>query len=162
MRYFALIFSFFLLTGFAHKFYVSITELKHNAENAAIEISVKLFTDDLEAALEAGTTKKLWIGDAREAPETDSLLAAYFDRKFDVEVNGETQKPVFLGKELEADVTWCYLEIADIAIIKNLSIDNRLLTEISDEQKNIVHVNVGGTEKSLLLKRGQTDGEVSF
>lgn len=162
MRYFLLVFSFFLLTGFAHKFYVSITEVNHNVENAAIEISVKLFTDDLEAALEAGTTKKLWIGDTREAAETDSLLAAYFDRKFDIEVNGKTQKPILLGKETEADATWCYLEITNVSTIKNLIIDNRLLMEISDEQKNIVHINAGGSEKSLLLRHGKTDGAVSF
>jgi len=163
MRYFILVIGFFLLTGFAHKFYVSITEVTHNAENASLEIAVKLFTDDLEAALEAGTTTKLWIGDPdREAPETDSLLARYFEERLTIEVNGEIQKANMLGKELEADVTWCYLEINNIPTIDKLNISNRLLTEISDEQKNIVHVYVGDKEKSLLLRRGKMSGEVTF
>lgn len=163
MRYFILVIGFFLLTGFAHKFYVSIMEVTHNTENASLEIAVKLFTDDLEAALEAGTTTKLWVGDPdREAPETDSLLARYFEQRLTIEVNGKTQKASMLGKELEADVTWCYLEINNIPTIDKLNISNHLLTEISDEQKNIVHVYVGDKEKSLLLRRGKMSGEVTF
>ncbi len=163
MRYFILVVGFFLLTGFAHKFYVSIMEVTHNAENASLEIAVKLFTDDLEAALEAGTTTKLWVGDPdREAPETDSLLANYFERRLTIEVDGETQKATLLGKELEADVTWCYLEINDVPTVSKINISNLLLTELFDEQKNIVHVYVGDEEKSVLLQRGKGSGELSF
>jgi len=138
MRYFILLFVFFLSSGFAHKFYVSITEVNYNTENKSLEISIKLFTDDLEAALEEGTTKKLWIGDEREAPETDSLLATYLNKKFNIHVNDEAQIAAFLGKELEADVTWCYLEIMNVSDIKNITVNNRIFMELFDDQKNLV------------------------
>jgi len=162
MRYFILLSVFFLSSGFAHKFYVSITEVNHNTENESLEISIKLFTDDLEAALEVGQTKKIWIGDEREAPETDSLLADYMSKKFVITINDEVQKATFLGKELEADVTWCYLEIMDVADIKSLTISNRIFMELFDDQKNLVHIYVGDDEKSLLLRQGQESKEVSF
>ena len=118
MRYIALILSFFLLTSFYHKFYVSISEVNHNKETAAVEISMKIFTDDLEAALEEMTTQKLWIGDPeRELAATDSLLAIYFDKKLTISINEEEKEAIFIGKELEADVTWCYLEIQDLSLI---------------------------------------------
>ncbi len=164
MRYFALVLSFFLLTSFSyHKFYVSISEVNHNTETAALEISMKIFTDDLEAALEEDTSEKLWIGDPeREVPTTDSLLAIYFDKKVTVSVNGEEKEAIFLGKELEADVTWCYLEIQDVPAVKSVSIDNRILMELFDDQKNLVHIYANGKEKSLFLRRGKTTGEVSY
>lgn len=161
---FYLLLSFLLLTSFSyHKFYVSISEVNHNTETAALEISMKIFTDDLEAALEADTSEKLWIGDPeREAVATDSLLAVYFDKKMTININGEKSEAVFLGKELEADVTWCYLEIQDVPAVKSVSIDNRILMELFDDQKNLVHIYANGKEKSLFLRRGKTVGEVSY
>ena len=136
MRYIALILSFFLLTSFYHKFYVSISEVNHNKETAAVEISMKIFTDDLEAALEEMTTQKLWIGDPeRELAATDSLLAIYFDKKLTISINEEEKEAIFIGKELEADVTWCYLEIQDVPVISSITIDNRILVELFDDQK---------------------------
>jgi len=164
MRYFALVLSFFLLTSFSyHKFYVSISEVNHNTETAALEISMKIFTDDLEAALEADTSEKLWIGDPeREVITTDSLLAVYFGKRLTFNINGEEREAVFIGKELEADVTWCYLEIQDIPAVKSVSIDNRILMELFDDQKNLVHIYANGKEKSLFLRRGKTVGEVVY
>ena len=163
MRHFAILIGFFLLTGFCHKFYVSISEVNHNAENASLEISMKIFTDDLEDALEVGTSKKIWLGDPkREVPETDSLLANYLERKLTFTVNGEAQTPVFIGKELEADVTWCYLEIKGVTDLKSIAIDNRLLLDLFDEQKNLIHIYANDKEKSLFLRRGKSSGEVTY
>jgi len=140
-----------------------IAEVNHNTETAALEISMKIFTDDLEAALEADTSEKLWIGDLeREAAATDSLLAVYFDKKLTININSEEREAVFLGKELEADVTWCYLEIQDVPAVKSVSIDNRILMELFDDQKNLVHIYANNKEKSLFLRRGKTVGEVSY
>ena len=163
MRHFAILIGFFLLTGFCHKFYVSISEVNHNAENASLEISMKIFTDDLEDALEVGASKKIWLGDPeREVPETDSLLANYLERKLTFTVNGEAQTPIFIGKELEADVTWCYLEIKDVTDLKSIAIDNRLFLDLFDEQKNLVHIYANDKEKSLFLRRGKSSGEVTY
>jgi len=163
MRHFVILIGFFLLTGFCHKFYVSISEVNHNAENASLEISMKIFTDDLEDALEVGTSKKIWLGDPkREVPETDSLLANYLERKLTFTVNGEAQTPLFIGKELEADVTWCYLEIKGVTDLKSIAIDNRLFLDLFDEQKNLIHIYANDKEKSLFLRRGKSSGEVTY
>ena len=52
-------FSFFLLTGVQshspaterHPFYISVTEVAHNAKEKSLEVSCKIFADDMEAAL---------------------------------------------------------------------------------------------------------------
>ena len=38
--------------GFFHPFYVSVTEINHNAKSKTIEISTKIFFDDLERDIE--------------------------------------------------------------------------------------------------------------
>jgi len=162
MRLIVLLSVFFLSTGFAHKFYVSMTDIHYNAKNQSLEISVKVFADDLETAIQSSEDDKLWVGDKKEAPQVDSLIEAYFRKKFQVLVNGEAVDFDFLGKEAEADVIWCYLEIMDVEKLESLDISNRIFMHLFDEQKNLVHIYVGDSEESLLLMKGKESGKVQF
>lgn len=162
MRLILLLTVFFLSTGFAHKFYVSMTDIHYNAKKQSLEISVKVFTDDLETAIQSSEDDKLWIGDKKEAPQVDSLIETYFRKKFQVSVNGEAAKFDFLGKESETDVVWCYLEIKDVAKLESLDVSNRVFMHLFDEQKNLVHIYAGDAEESLLLTKGKESGAVRF
>lgn len=162
MRFILLLSVFFLSTGFAHKFYVSMTDIQYNPKNESLEISIKVFADDLETAIQSSEDDKLWVGDKKEAPQVDSLIEAYFQQKFQLTVNGEKSQYQFIGKEAETDVVWCYLEVADVQEIKSLEVSNRIFMELFDEQKNLVHLYVGETEKSLLLMKGQEREVVEF
>jgi len=162
MRFILLISAFFLSTGFAHKFYVSMTDIHYNAANQSLEISVKVFADDLETAIQSSEDDKLWVGDKQEAPQVDGLIEAYFRKKFQVSVNGEAADFDFLGKEAEVDVIWCYLEITDVAKLESLEISHQVFMHLFDEQKNLVHIYVGDSEESLLLMKGQESGTVRF
>ena len=37
-----------------HPFFVSVTEINHNAKNHSVEVSCRMFYDDLERALDDG------------------------------------------------------------------------------------------------------------
>ena len=58
-----------------HEFHLSLTEINHNAENRSLEISIKLFTDDLTTALiQAGASKKIELGTEAEPPAANELV----------------------------------------------------------------------------------------
>ena len=50
---------FFAVSVKAHPFYVSIATLHYNQESRALEITLKVFTDDLEASIKNLTKKTL-------------------------------------------------------------------------------------------------------
>lgn len=150
------------VSGARHPFYVSICQIDHNPEAKSLELTFKIFTDDLEKALEAQGTGKLYLGDPREAQEADRYLYNYLKSQVVIVVNGDTAAFRYVGKEVEMDVTWCYVEIASVAEVKKIAVANRILLEIYEDQTNIVHVKVDGKQKSMLLRKGKIADAVEF
>ncbi|MFC7525299.1 DUF6702 family protein [Parapedobacter sp. GCM10030251] len=135
-----------------HPFYVSITTVDYNKEAQRVEISCRIFYDDLEVALKAAehaTTIDL-INPANRN-ETDSLIARYLRRSMNLSVNGQPQTLHYLGYEIEDDVAWCYLEATKITSVQRIAVNNRLLFDRFAKQSNILHVTANGTRKSIKL-----------
>ncbi|MDZ7269276.1 MAG: hypothetical protein ONB48_16980 [candidate division KSB1 bacterium] len=151
-----------LLLGVRHPFHVSVCQVDHNPQTQALEITFRLFTDDLEEALLAQGTGRLMLGDSREAPAVDRYLFNYLKHAVVFVVNGDTARFQYVGRETETDVTWCYVEILKIAQVKKIAITNRLLHELFEDQINLVHVKAGGKLKSLQLRRGHATDTLEF
>jgi len=77
-------------------------------------------------------------------------------------VNGTKKNLAFIGKEVELDVTWCYIEVLDLGRVETISVFDDMLIELFIDQVNIVQANYEEVEKSLLLKRGKTKGTIEF
>lgn len=150
------------VAGVRHPFYVSICQIDHNPEAKSLELTFKIFTDDLEKALEAQGTGKLYLGDPREAQDADRYLYNYLKNQVVIVVNGDTVAFRYVGKEVEMDVTWCYLEITQVTEVNKIAVTNRILLEIYEEQTNLVHVKAGGQQKSMLLRKGKIADTVEF
>jgi hypothetical protein len=125
-----------------------------------MEVSMRIFPDDLDRALLQKTGIQTQLGTELEAPSADSLLGAYLLECFSVKINGEKAEFHFLGKEPEADAIWCYLESEPVSQPQTVSIFHDLLTEIFPEQVNIVQVYLEKWNKGLLLNRQERSGEL--
>jgi hypothetical protein len=147
----------------AHEFHLSLTEINHNTENKTLEISIKLFTDDLTSALiQAGAPTNLELGTEAEPPAANELVAAYLQRHFLIKVNGKDQSFKYLGKEPEMDATWCFLEIYSVKTVNELEVVNSCLLEAFDDQTNMVNLNVNGRKKSGLARKGKANLKFEF
>ncbi|MDW3646900.1 MAG: DUF6702 family protein [Bacteroidia bacterium] len=153
---------FFLLSGFVHPFYVSVSQIGYNSESKSLEIACKIFVDDLETALEAAGAKDLYIGLENEKAGADDIIDNYLRKHIDIRINGEKVEGSFLGKEVVDDVIWSYIEYQDVAFPSEFSIDNTLLIDELEGQQNIVHVKVAGKEKSLRLFKGRSKDVLNF
>ncbi len=132
------------LTGAGHKFYVSITQIDVVADSHKLEISARIFTDDLEASVQEATGQKLRMGSGKEHPKADSLLYDYLLSQLTIKQDNIPLKLIYIGKEVESDVTWIYLESSEgISTEKPLSIRNSLLQDLFPDQKNLVNVKLG-------------------
>ncbi|QGY42670.1 hypothetical protein GM418_03075 [Maribellus comscasis] len=149
-------------TGAAHPFYVSICQINYNTQNRALEISVKIFADDLMAALEQRNVKDLHLGEPQENSETDKYIFSYLKDKLQIATEEKTLDYFFLGKEMEDDAVWCYLETDEVNTFNKIEVTNTILTELFDTQNNIVQVTSKGKTKNLLLKKGNTSGSLNF
>ena len=141
-----------------HKFYVAIYQINYVSQKKRIEITARIFIDDLNEALEFKFKKKTFIGTEKESPEDVVLLKKYLADKFTLKVDGQLKPLNFLSKELENNVLICYLNIKDISKVKNIEVQNSIITEIYSEQQNIIQSKLNGEKDSLLLTSEKTNG----
>ncbi|QIA08409.1 DUF6702 family protein [Draconibacterium halophilum] len=146
----------------AHPFYVSICQLNYNEQNQSLEISVKIFADDLLAGLSEEGHTKLYLGESRESEHADEYIYTYLKQNIRFKVNEKAVEPKFVGKEMEKDVVWTYLEIDDIVELNNIEVSCYLLTDVFSDQSNIIQVTKNGKMKNLLLSKRETRGRLNF
>lgn len=137
-----------LMSFHAHKFYVSNTIIEYSAQNQTYGITVKMFTDDLETAIGG---ESIHLGEENEVINAGALLETYVNGHFKLTFNDQEQMLVYLGKEVENDLTICYFEMLQSTDFHTLKIDNSLLLELFPDQKNIVSLAVGGKSQTLIM-----------
>lgn len=145
-----------------HEFHLSLTEIRHNSESRSIEVSIKLFTDDLLIALEQAGAPKMELGTENEPPEANELIESYLKAHFKLMVNGKPTEFTYLGKEAELDATWCFVEVKDVKKVQTIEAQNTLLLEAFDDQTNMVNLNINGRKKSGLARKDNTKLKFEF
>ncbi|UII76708.1 hypothetical protein LV716_02665 [Flagellimonas sp. HMM57] len=153
-----------LLSFTLHKFYVSVTNINYSEKNASFQITSRIFIDDLEAVLEERYDINPELATQNEAKVADEYIEKYFRAKFAVALNGEIRAYSFLGKKYDNDVVICYLELTDVdfSTLKSISVQNEILTDMFEEQKNIVHFKWKDQKKSFVLIRENNKGMLNF
>lgn len=154
--------SIFLVLFSAHEFHLSLTEISHNTENKTLEISIKLFTDDLLTALQQTGAPKMELGTENEPPAANEYIESYLKRHFKLTINGKPTDFTYLGKEAELDATWCYVEVKDVKKVQSLEVENNFLLEAFNDQTNMVNLNISGRKKSGLARKGNTRLKFEF
>lgn len=144
---------FLLLSAFTfHKFYVGVFQVNYAADKKMIQITSRIFIDDLNSGMEKKYHKKTFVGTDRETPEDVDLLKKYLAENFTIKVNGQSKAITFLSKEVESnDVLVCYSRIKDVEKFKTLEISNSVLIDWNAEQQNITHISAFNTKKSVLF-----------
>jgi hypothetical protein len=157
-----LLFMLPLLSMAAHKYYVAVFQLEYVPAKRVVQVTSRIFIDDLEAALQKKHGRKFYLGTSAEVKDADAVLKQYFSEKIHVKINGKDQSVIFLGKETEDDVLVCYSKITADAPVKSIQVHNTVLFEIYEEQQNIIHTKVSSNKKSLLLTNDKPEGELKF
>lgn len=142
----------------SHKFYVAIYQIDFAPKKKRLEITTRIFIDDLNEAIEKKYGKIAYIGSDKETNNDIVLLKKYLSEKFQLKVNGQLKSMNFLSKEIENNVVICYLNITDISKITTLEVENSIITELQEEQQNIIKANFNGEKQSLLLTAEKTKG----
>jgi hypothetical protein len=143
-----------LMTGIVsliHPFFVSVIEINHNAKEATVEISVRVFTEDFEKTLQKRTTTRLDIIKPPDNAFLDKQIGAYLAEKIRLKVNGQPVTFHYLGHEVQKESVWSYMEVEKIADVKKIELDCSLLYDFEKGQSNIIHVKNKGADKSYKL-----------
>ena len=153
LTYFFIVILFLSLTAFSfHKFYMGVFQVNYAAEKKMIQITSRIFIDDLNNGMEKKYHQKTFVGTDKETQADIDLLKKYLSENFTIKINGHSKPITFLSKEVESnDVLVCYSRIKDINTFKTIEILNTILLDWNTEQQNITHISAFGTKKSVLF-----------
>lgn len=130
-----------------HPFYISTTEINFNKATKSVEITCRMFTDNLEDALEKTYNKKIDLLHPKNKKELELLVLQYIQNNLKIKING-TQKTIsIIGYEKEEDAVWTYLEIKEDIQPQQIEIENTLLYVFFPQQMNMIHVMIDGASR---------------
>ena len=137
-----------------HAFHISKTDMVFNPKEKTMQITMHIFIDDLERGFEKQGQKGLAIGTDKEKKEANDLIFKYLQSHFLLKVNSKDAAYQMLGKEPATDkqAIWIYLEVKNINVLKNIYVENKVLTEVFSDQKNIVQINVPSKTRLFFIR----------
>jgi hypothetical protein len=136
-----------------------------NTQKKNVELSCKLFTDDVEDALFKLNHSKVDLGKSQENKAVQAQVAKYLHERLNIVINGIPSKLLFVGFETENDVTWFYLEgnvnVGKAAPVK-MKITNSLLYDFLPDQTNVMQVICDDKENTGKLVNPEKEVEFTF
>lgn len=145
-----------------HPIFVSVTEIEHNAKESRLEISCRIFSNDIEAALRSQTKLKLDVLHPSDKHQMDQLLSGYIAAHLKLWVNDKPLSIQYLGYEKDEEAIRVYLMVENVKNVKTLKVDDTILYEYQSEQISLIHVTVEGERKSTKLNNPESRAEFNY
>ncbi|WP_338764615.1 DUF6702 family protein [Bernardetia sp. ABR2-2B] len=132
-----------------HAMHLSITEMDFRVkeDKTEIQISHKIFIDDLEKALRknyeiAFQKQKPNLSTKTQHKHIDRYIYDYLKKVVDLKINSQKKEINYIGLEFEGDVVWVYgvVEKESSDEKESISIKNMILMDLFDDQRNMLYL----------------------
>ncbi|TRX62571.1 hypothetical protein FNH22_00300 [Fulvivirga sp. M361] len=148
---------------FTHPLHVSVCEIEYDQESATLEIVQRVFIDDLEMEISNDRNdRNLDLFEPSNGLTTDQMVSDYLMKRLSFEVNGKPVSFNYLGYEEEWPALFCYVEIPEVESLSSLKVRNEILTNVYNDQINIVHINANKKKNSMKLVPGKVQDELKY
>lgn len=145
-----------------HPLHISVTEITLDEKEKELEIMLRIFTDDLELAIRnAKNDTELNLLNPSNTT-TDKLAWEYLQPRFKLVADGKVQPVKYLGHEADEDVLVFYIQVQPVKKFTAIGITNSIITEMYEDQANLINMTVGDETRSLRLMRDNPSGKLSF
>ena len=151
-----------LMSSSTHKFYVSTTNIEFVKEKQTIQIITKIFTEDIERALQERYNPSISLDSEKETKTDEDFLIRYMLQKIKIKANGAPVTLNYIGKEYDIDITNLYFEVVNISELNSIEIENKVLIDMFPEQQNIIHLKTPKNRRSLILDKANPKGVLNF
>ncbi len=148
----------------AHKFYLSVTHIDYSEKDQALQITSRIFIDDLDAVLLERYDINGQLATEKESSLADEYIEKYIRTKFRVQIDGNARDFDFIGRKYEDDLIICYLEVPGVILTdqSTITVQNEMLIDLFDEQQNVVHFKIKGKKKSFVLIKESNKGMLNL
>jgi hypothetical protein len=145
-----------------HPFYVSVIEIEHNKKDKTAEISIRIFSTDLETTLNKFNNSKLDVSKPENKKQVELALDKYIQQKLSISIENKPATMHLIGFEHQLESIWSYFVIDKVASMKTVQLHCSILYDFQTSQMNIIHVKENGIEKSFQLTNPKTEASFNF
>jgi len=140
---------------FIHDYFISVCDIEYNAEERTLEIGIKVTTHDLEDAADLEH-----LGTDKEAKNADDKILTYLKNHLSFTCDERLGEIEWVGKQVELEDTWLYVQVSDVALFKSLKVFNSVLCAQFEEQQNRVNLKMPGQKmQGTVLSKNRMEHE---
>lgn len=145
-----------------HKYYISVTQVDYVKAKKAVQITSRIFIDDLEDLLIERYDENITLAENNELVVVDEYIERYLKNKIKLKINNLDANFNFIGKEYDGDIVRCYLEIKNVASIESIEIKNQVLFDLYEDQQNMIKFKINSKHKSFMLSSQKDKALLAF
>ncbi len=136
-----ILFAIFFWAGMLHPLHFTVTNIEYNKDKKSFDISLKIFTNDIENVINKKYGKKLNLSKDDENKNSEKLINKYICDNFSIIIDDKKMnKKKFILKDIKynENSTWVYYEYKKVKKIKTVSINNSILMDIFNDQTSLI------------------------
>jgi hypothetical protein len=145
-----------------HPLHLATVEVEHNAGDKTLEITIKTFWDDFQNILGQINKTTVDLSSDKDKENKNKWIFDYIKKNLQISVDGKPVSLNFVGFEKEDVVIYSYLQADNVAMVKNISLNNSIMQDMFDDQQEIIHVIVNGKRQSTRLDYPKKEAKFSF
>ncbi|WP_339745200.1 DUF6702 family protein [uncultured Maricaulis sp.] len=139
----------------AHRVHAGVTEVVISATTGELQISHRVYSHDLIAALGAEVAdEEAWFASPEGVAEAGAYAAAHFRIG---EGDGRLIEPVYVGAELDGELAWIYFAAPAPADISAFVVDNDLLSDEFEDQVMMTNITINSLVRTAMQGPGRRD-----
>ncbi|PSR09511.1 MAG: hypothetical protein C7M88_06120 [Candidatus Arcticimaribacter sp.] len=139
-----------------HDYYVSSTEVVFVEDKQQLQVTTRVFIDDLEAYFNAQTEDKIQLQPDLEPAKIDSLVHVFFKNNFNIFFDKKEVGIQYIGRQYKEDQILIFAEATEVSPPTSFEIHNTILIPFRSDQQNIVHLKTVNSKKSFLMDASKT------
>ncbi len=150
--------------GSVHPVHVTVTNIDFNLDEKAFDVSIKVFSDDIESIVSKKYNVVLNLGKPDEITGSDNYISEYVRNNFSISINNDkfaNKKLKFLKKEMREGALWLYFRYPLSKRINLLKVNNTLLNDLYPDMTNLVIVRFNETENGYTLNKNTTSFQIN-
>ncbi len=133
--------------------HVTLTNIEFNEEEQNYDLVFKVFSDDFETIINKNYNAELNILDSVSIHRNNKIISNYFRNNFNISINKKSlinTDFVFYKHESNFEATWFYFKLkASNNKLKNITIINKLMNDLYEDQKNLTFFTNKKIEKAF-------------
>ena len=137
--------------AYAHPLHTTLTEITEDRAHGVVRATIRVFADDFGTAV----TRSVRGRPLAAGPLWDAAALAYVASVFGFSDGAGRNLPVrSCGTRRTADLLWICVESTSREGLAPLKVRNGILSDLFDDQVNVVQGTIGGSRRSLLFTKG--------